>query len=252
MINYNPLSVSRKKEVCSIMAIGNVALAAMAESLNFSNTKEFRKFLFRHKFSIKSMSAEINMSEKNRLFVVEEIEKVKRIRNIESELLSGYCNIVRDLANKYYRVGCDDYENYVQEGYIALIDAIYGYKDESIEFSTFCYTAIKNHLLSVLRYDNQLSPLSRDAVCLKRDFEKCRKSLGDFCQDEEIFEKLSWTKKQIELYRHSLVVPVQASMLFTEKDENFDYSSLAKDVEENDSIDFLLWNRLIVPCKLLI
>lgn len=238
MITYTPIDSKRKKELTAIMAAGNIALTAMAEKFDFSNTKEFRKFLFRHKFSIDSMAKEIKIEDDFRETLGVEIKKVKAVRAIEMEMLSGYANLVRDLANKYYKIGSDDKDNYEQEGYIALVDAIYGYKNETIEFSTFGHTTVKNHLLSVLRYDNPLSPVSRDAMLLKRDFQALRLTIDGPCTDDEMFVMLSWSQSQIELYRCAEVKPVHGSALSGEEENNFDYSSLAKGIQDSEQKDF--------------
>ena len=79
-------------------------------------------------------------------------ELVFRINSGEYELfyslLKKYKNLIEYTARK---LPSDEYEDLVQEGTIALFNAVKAFKSEKADFSTFASRCINNAMIDVLR-----------------------------------------------------------------------------------------------------
>lgn len=83
-------------------------------------------------------------------------------RSIEEALLSSYAPLAKRHAAQWAQDERrrSSFNDYRQEAYMKVIDAIYGFTRDDICFSTFLWVSLKNRRINVMNAENILCPLT--------------------------------------------------------------------------------------------
>ncbi len=128
--------------------------------------------------------------------------------------------------------------DYLNEGYIALLDAIYGYTNNQINFSTFAWASLKNRMIWTTNGSNPMCPLTTPDLALLVKYEKSRQSFNDRATFDQVTEAMGLTEEQRKLLS-SIMTTVHAESQLDKTgmstDNDSDYTSLGSMQENKES-----------------
>ncbi len=187
MIEHVPVSEDQREEFSALMVGANNVLTKGAE-LAKKAKREFRGEFF-------------NGLHRN-ILSQEEVDAVYAVKAVENAIVHGYVHLVNKLAitlYHYYNNPSADLNDYVAEGYVGLLNAIYAY-DGRVSFITFAYISINNE---IKKFITTISPVSSGNFDLINKFQeehdKTNISIREFANRENL------TKTEINLLKRSLV-----------------------------------------------
>lgn len=109
--------------------------------------------------------------------------KLSKVGDMEAMgmILEKFEPMVKSVVSKYYGAWAD-FEDFMQIGYVGLMQAVYNFKEDSgSKFSTFAYLNISSEIKSFLTYLNrQKNKVLTDAVNIENTFE-------DFSENSEYY-----------------------------------------------------------------
>lgn len=192
------LSSAEVDALSQIMSKGNVLLEQCAQMFGM-NARDFRGKLFNKKLDLSKLSPE----ELTKFH--EAVPHIMRVKNeCENQILSGFRMLVLKQSHAAAQ-NCPDSsnarENYEQEGYIALLDAIYGYTNIKIKFITYAWRVLRHKFQRADNNNNPFKPLTNAALRLYKLFndKKSQLSTAGWVSDEEVLDKLNLSKEDRNL-----------------------------------------------------
>jgi len=123
-----------------------------------------------------------------------------------NEVIEKYTNMIHSIVQKNISLKNDLYEDYIQEGYEALIGAYHNYDSNKSKFCTYAYHAIKNRIIAYINKDIRQYK-SREASV--EDYNINKIDEGDIYNKglsrvivKKLFDKVTLTKKQYDCIRY--------------------------------------------------
>lgn len=169
-----------------------------------------------------------NINDYEQLYLISENEDSKSI------LYDKYRPIVLALAEKYYSCinSKADIEDFIQEGYIGIENAIKSFKDSAgVLFYTFCTVCIERQIQSYYRkLTNKKNEMLNKSYSLDIEFDdfslietvkddKYINNPEDYINDNDLYNKLIKFKNDLD-FKYSLVFELRAN--------GFKYSEISK------------------------
>lgn len=118
-------------------------------------------------------------------------------RSVEQAVLENFAA----LAKKHARQWCSDgdpngvtHHDYMQEAYMTIIEAMYHYTREDIEFGTFVWWALRNRMINVTNQSNLFCPLTNSDLELVIRYDRAKQSHGGTF--DEIIESLGLSSEE--------------------------------------------------------
>lgn len=148
MLEYKQIPDSEIKSVQRIIAIGGTALreAHAPHKHKWPSRADFRGHLF-------GLIDAGNRRAALRLIRAENLNMVLDVRDIETKVLEGFFGEVVSQAKSWGQDDSEKVNDLIQEGTLALLDAIYYYTRPNIKFHTYASHAITNCMISVCTTD---------------------------------------------------------------------------------------------------
>jgi DNA-directed RNA polymerase specialized sigma24 family protein len=121
-------------------------------------------------------------------------------RTVERAVLENFAALAKSHAKKWSREGDPNgltFRDYLQEAYLCIVDAIYAYRRDDIEMSTFVFTALKNRMINTTNQQgNLLSPLTNDDLELMSLYEQTRRKTNQRVTFDEVVELMGLSPKK--------------------------------------------------------
>ena len=119
-------------------------------------------------------------------------------RSIEDSLVQNFSRLTIQQANKWsVQSNTLEMEDYLQEAYIALYYAIYSWKPNSADISTYIYTTIKNRFSNVCNHqDNMFCAISADDMNLVARYKKYIRTLKSYMCFDSIAQEMNLTEQE--------------------------------------------------------
>ncbi len=229
------LSKDELAENCQIMVRGNKLLHDLAQTAGLAH-KQFRSKLFKKDFDSKDWP---QFNEEQIKSFQDALPAIKAVRDIEWRMLCGFARLVRKHANGWARRvpnGPLVYQDYVQEAFMALLDAIYTYTDADIRFITYSWWVIRNRLSTACNKGQPLTPLTNQAIRLLQKFEETKLAFNRYSTNDEIYEKMKLNPEEIELIQDAQVRVlgpddgIAANRWYFERYNGSDYTEARRDI----------------------
>jgi len=192
-----------------------------------------------------------------------QLDLILKVREIEFDVMCGVSKLVFKLARKWSKnntaMTLSDFYN---EGLMAVQNAIYGYTDPDIQFSTYVFPTIKNRFLNKINETRPFCPWSEQHKELFLRFQKTQQDLATkYCRRvsiDEAIRKMELSYEEAQTIQHMLIQVINQGDLQSHDDEfevgidtatqreyepTFDAMSLV-DVEMND------WERKVLTAWL--
>lgn len=157
------LDSAELESLMNIMSVGNTALKECADMMGLTH-RTFRGQLFNNKLDTSKLNAEqlqkVNDA-KPLIFAIRE--------KCEEKIRAGFKRMVMQQAYLASRNNYDPSnakEEFMQEGEIAVLDAIYGYTDTKIALSTFIWRCVRRRIMVAINRLNPFCPLTNEALQL--------------------------------------------------------------------------------------
>lgn len=240
-----PMSLTQDQtvEYSAIMRQGNLRLRECADAFDMDH-RAFRAKLFKGRFNPSQWPG----IRPDQITLVEEsLPLINEVRKLENTLLSGFVHLVLKHANSWgkRRSGTIvDFADYVQESFMALIDAIYAYTLEDAKFISFAWNIIRNRCASASNKNHPLNPLTNEALGLMQRFEQEKRRLATVgpISDEDVIEAMKVNQGQTEIIRSSLVKVVHSSQISqrsSDDGDTIDFANYMQDgIYEDNTIAF--------------
>ena len=230
-MQLQPISLnnSAKERCCLIMAKGNTLLKECAEMMGLDN-RAFRGLLFRKKLDITNLNPE-QLDKLN-----EAIPAIYAVRDqCENKILHNYCKLARKRALVAAHGNATNFDEYYQEGIIAIVDAIYGYTNTSINLTTFVYKCVQNGINKAVNRANPFCPLTAEALKLRHGFNVKKSELNRRTNDTEVVEAMGLSDKESKiLFAANINVVNEIFALNSINDDHFDdYTSSRRNVNRD-------------------
>ncbi len=214
-IPYRKMNADDLNARCEVMRKGNTLLRKCAEMCGM----EYRKFrirLFKSNFDLKSFceahrneGCKPDLKQEQIVEIVKALPHIQAVRNIEWDMVCGFSRLVKQQASKWAKgtTGIISYEDFEQEGFMALIDSIYNYAQTDAEFITFAQWSIARRMTTTSNRNNPLCPWSNQAIKLMGRYNKACKVqavIGPINQ-ESIISALGVDDEEAQIIRDCLI-----------------------------------------------
>lgn len=247
LVGSKPFGKNQKRRACLILVRGNKALHAVHErvrdKLRRLSRNPFKRYSFRrfrqeffaiihfHRiFGCPMLIHGVRVPEKM-------VQRIQKVKDLESRFVLAYSNMVRTLANRWVKRSQDncylEFDDFESEGYLGLSDAVFGYLNPKIQFSTYAYWAVRNRMgVAAYRAYNNF-PWPRSLRKLYERYEqkfnemKAKQQAAGF---EEVVAELQFTDDQCDQLRAAMqqLISESSSPAHGEDDEVAnDYTALA-------------------------
>lgn len=195
MVPYVKLTKKQEEKCLTMLVQGNVMLKEWATYLGDRKARDFRKMLFKGardkavmaklEESIPADQLDTFRNERQFILAVHMTEYPDlNNRTVEYAMLCGFSSLARKHASRWFAQNAEGtsgmaLSDYLNEAYIALLDAVYGYTDDNIMFTSFAWAALHNRMIYVTNGTNPLCPLTNTDLNLLAKFEETRKSFNE-------------------------------------------------------------------------
>ena len=220
-----------------IMLKGNAHLVNLAKIVNMQHRK-FRARFFKEKFN------PVNWTELNKEQVevfVQAIPFIEAVRQIEWKMLCAFSRLAKKHASTWAKRTNGEFDDFMQEATLGLLDAIYGYTNKEVKFITFAWCTIRNQVTKFANSNYIFSGLANNTIKLLRRFEEVKNSLNRYATDEEIYDLCNFNDKELHIIRSARVKMYNVSEQDFDEDNFFgDYTEFRRGI---------INERNTVPCN---
>ena len=237
MLKSIKLSQEKLDENYKLMRKGNTYLKMMTDMVKMEK-RPFRAKLFKIGYNYLDWP---QLTEDQHDFFQMGMPHIKAVRNIETEMISAFYALV----NKHVRAWIKrangtiaDYDDYLQEALLALLDSIYSYTEENVAFTTYAWHVIHNRMSNVANVNNPF-PLTHEAMVLLAKYEKAVDKSNRYVTDYDIFELCGFNEDEIAIVRDAKVKVYGASQIdFNDTDNaSNDYTEIRRGINnEKDTV----------------
>lgn len=232
-----------------LMCEGNTLLKQCADATGMDH-KQFRSKLF--KSPLMKINRDLrplikqewkDASEETVELIARAVPYIKAVKNIEWDMIQQFSRLANRMAKKWCNrfVGImNASEDYYQEALMGLLDAIYGYSRLDIKFITFAWMSIRNRLANANNKNNDLGPITNQALELLSQFEETKRVLNRYATDEEIYEIMDLSPKELKAITKAKVRCLNESSIEWEGEDGnriTDYTEIRMGIDkETDSV----------------
>jgi DNA-directed RNA polymerase specialized sigma subunit len=188
---------------CKTMRKGNTLLKQCAEMTGMEH-RVFRSKIFRG-FNPAECGKDgkpvwPNLDHQTIAFIQQARPFIMAVKSIEWSMLRAFSPLVRRHARSWGTSGGAIYgmDDFLQEGYMALTDAIYAYTCEETKFITFAWWCIYRRMATAANQTNPFGPLTNAAIELLKRFDAAAASINGPVKDEDIYKVAKFTPDEIE------------------------------------------------------
>jgi DNA-directed RNA polymerase specialized sigma subunit len=210
---YKPFTSPEKEPIYRTMRVGNKALVRVAELLSLER-KEVRGLLFGKRLNLQNFP---HLTPAEIIEIEQAIPLVFAVNNLQDRVMCAFSEMVKDRAFLWAKkLSCggnfkDHFQDCVQEGYLALMDAIFGYTEESADFFTYAHTSVHNRLSTYFCANSRFFKLPHDAVVLLAKFEEAKSKFNDRVTDDEIIQRMGCNEDEIKVLLNARQMVLQGS-----------------------------------------
>lgn len=118
-------------------------------------------------------------------------------RSVEEAVLENFAALAKQHARQWSSDGDPNgvtRHDYMQEAYMTIIEAMYQYTREDIDFSTFVWWALRNRMINVTNSGNLFCPLTNSDLELVIRYDRAKQSHGGTF--DEIVETLGLSTEE--------------------------------------------------------
>lgn len=226
----------------------NKLLKKWAKYYGFRKGREFRNLIFKSELApLKRVipKGKFPAFRKDvKVILAIRTENIVELHNntVEMAMLRGFIRLSTKHARRWFHAnGGQELEDYESEAALALIDAIYGFIREDIQFTTYAWAVIRNRMMYSSNKLEKLSPFTNADRELLIRYHDAQLDFGQPISFDEIVETLELCPEEISLLNHMLTRVVNESQITEAIQESRsslrtgdDYTALRRNVREND------------------
>lgn len=181
-------------------------------------------------------------------FSTADISLILAVRKIETKVIGGYVKLITQLAARWSR-RCSSssmsIEDFLSEGYMAAMDAVYGFRKDGIRFTTYLQWAVQRRFMYVLNTSKPFSPWTGTNQKLFGEFAEKQMEVGTEVGFRQIVKLMKLSEREIYDLQCMLTQVATQSVLEGSgpssglRSEVGIYAAPTKDNESTDGIEFL-------------
>lgn len=195
-IKYVRLSKSQKTKAVKILYRGATLLKKWATFIHPKKFRQFRNDVMNGVFVPQSVIPKDRLQE-----FYSDLPHILEIRKpfdefegktVEEAVLANFVALIK-LHVRQWNNDDSNHNDYMQEGYMIILEAMYHYTREDVDITTFFWRVLRNRMINVSNGDNLLKPLTNDDLKLVIKYNKEKSNGGTF---DEIVQNLGLSSEE--------------------------------------------------------
>lgn len=242
-IPHVTLTAEQKSECLQILGECNTLLRKWAAYFPPRKFRWFCRAVFSGDKNPDSQIPEDKLEEFHRdlpsILVVRQCHAFLNNRTIEDAIVQNFANMTLHHANKWAVQSTTlEVEDYLQEAYLRLYDAVYSWLPNSADICTYVYAAIRNRFANVCNHqDNMFCAISQQDMNLVIAYKKHISSAKNRIVFDEVVQEMNLSDEQACRLSFALK-KIQIEGNISEEVE-YTYSHVKFEVNQHESEDFV-------------
>lgn len=256
-IPYVRLTPKQLEKCLGLMLQGNRLLKKWSEFYGSRKLREFRNKLFQGDKNPGNCIPKNRLKEFHRelpliLAIHETPYPDLGHQTVEWSMLCNYSALARKHAHRASNteVGGNTFDDYLQEAYLCILDAIYSFTRDDIAFSTFAWAVLKNRMIQVINKANLLCPLTNTDLELVARYEQAKTTFNERVSFEQVVQAMNLSDEEIRVLNTAMTRVYCEHQLGDQQNESGDEEVSGNDYTSLRSVQTDDNNGLIVQMSL--
>jgi DNA-directed RNA polymerase specialized sigma subunit len=241
---YKPFTSVEKEPIYRTMRTGNKALLRVSELLSVDR-KVVRGLLFSGKLKLDGFP---NLTPSDRTEIEQAIPLIFAVNDLQNRVMCAFSDMVKERAQLWakklsYSGNFEDhFQDCVQEGYLALMDAIFGYTEDIADFFTYAHSSVHNRLSTYFCNNSHFFKLPHDAIVLLAKFEEAKTKFNARTTEDVVIQSMNLSEDEIKVLLDARQIVLQGSYVCKQNRESVesdsaDYTSYRKGIDAEKETD---------------